>query len=413
MKWLHTADWHLGQLFYQYERSDEHSHFLQWLIHYVHDQKIDILLISGDVFDHANPNIKSIQMWYHFLRDISDINPKLRIIVIAGNHDSASRLEAPQPLLDEKRIRIIGTVKRDVEGKIPFDQFCIPILDDEDQLHAYCLAIPFLRLGDFPMEDDDSLTYSQGVSRMYQRVNDYIQHHLDSTKPRIAMGHLHALSAELAEDDNFERDIMGGVDNVPVTAFDEALQYVALGHIHKAQKIAGKDHIRYSGSPIPMSFSEIQYLHQVVTFETIDNQVCNIEKVATPVHTSLKKVPQKYAPLKEVLKTLSQLPPNRSLSTPPPYLEVRITLDQPEPQLKKQIEDALVDKHVKLARIDVKRLQSQTEDSSVEITKELKDLKPIDIFNNIHLKQYKTEPSKELITLFHQACQEAENETSL
>lgn len=413
MKWLHTADWHLGQLFYQYDRVEEHIHFFEWLIEFSKSQKIDVLLISGDVFDHANPNIRSIQMWYRFLRDISDECPQLKIIVIAGNHDSASRLEAPQPLLDEDRIRIIGTVKRDIDGNIPMEQFCIPIYNNAQELEAYCLAIPFLRLGDFPQTAEENLSYSQGVSRMYQYANDFVQENLDAHVPRIALGHLHALSAEMAADDTFERDIMGGVDNIPVTAFSDQLQYVALGHIHKSQKIAGKDHIRYSGSPIPMSFSEIMYHHQVVTFQTIDGRVDHIEKVSIPIHTSLLKVPKKHIPLAEVLYELEQLPLLGTLDTPPAYLEVRVLLDQPEPQLKKQVEEALSNKHVKLARIDVSRVSSQQSSSTIHEVKELQDLKPIDVFNKIYFKEFNTEPSKELTQLFHEVCTEIEINSSL
>lgn len=414
MKWLHTADWHLGQIFYQYDRVEEHAYFLSWLINYTLEEKIDVLLISGDVFDHANPNIKSIQMWYGFLREISDAVPQLRIIVIAGNHDSASRLEAPQPLLDEKRIRIIGTVKRDANGNIPLEQFCIPIYNDENILEAYCLAIPFLRLGDFIQKPEEQLTYSEGVSRMYEYVNDYVAAHLNKNVARIALGHLHALSAEMAADDTFERDIMGGVDNIPVTAFAENLDYVALGHIHKAQRIGGHEHIRYSGSPIPMSFSEIMYNHQIVTFETHDAQVVNIQKVSIPVHTPLLKIPQKHLLLKDVLKELEHLPHLNSVNTPAPYMEVRIWLQQPEPQLKKQIEDALVNKHVRLARIDViKGVHQQQEIKEVEVMKDLKDLKPIDVFKKIHFKEYQSEPSQELSILFNEVCTDLENNTSL
>lgn len=413
MKWLHTADWHLGQIFYDNDRVEEHIHFLKWLIQYVKDEKIDVLLISGDVFDHANPNIKSIQMWYQFLREISDVNPALIIIVIAGNHDSASRLEAPQPLLDENRIRIIGTVRRDKNGNIPMDQFCIPIYNASKELEAYCIAIPFLRLGDFPQKADEHLTYSQGVSRMYQYANEYVRENLPKDIPRIALGHLHVLNAELADDDNFERDIMGGVDNIPVNAFSDEIQYVALGHIHKAQRIGGKEHIRYSGSPIPMSFSEIMYNHQVVTFDTKEGKVENIQTVNIPVHTSLIRVPKQHHPLLNVLQELSKLPKRGTASTPAPYLEVRVLLTQPEPQLKKQIEDVLVDKHVRLARIDVKKTVADQNQTQAITVKELKDLKPFDVFQKIYFKEYNDQPSDELSRLFHEVCTDIENNPSL
>lgn len=94
MKILHTADWHLGQTFYEYDRREEHLHFLEWLKQQIRQHEIDVLLIAGDVFDSPNPSAESQRMYYRFLREVTSENPSLQIIIIAGNHDSAARLEA-------------------------------------------------------------------------------------------------------------------------------------------------------------------------------------------------------------------------------------------------------------------------------------------------------------------------------
>lgn len=413
LKLLHTADWHLGQLFYQYERIEEHEYFLNWLTDTIVQQEIDVLLISGDIFDHANPNIRSIRMWYHFLRNITDKRPALQIIIIAGNHDSASRLESPQPLLDESRIQIIGSVKRDFNGNIPPEQFCIPIYQ-QNLLKAYCLAIPFLRPGDFPNDENESLRYHQGVVKMYERVHQYAVNNLEKDIPLIAMGHLHALHAELSDEDNFERDIMGGVENVPASAFHPDILYVALGHIHKAQKINGQEYIRYSGSPIPMSFSEINYKHQVLTFEIENQKVQNIQSVQVPRLVELQKVPKKHLPLEQVLEEISFLPGICSTDAPPPYLEVRVLLNQPEPGLKFRIETALKDKYVRLARIDVQKLSAaDTLTSASTSLKELHQLRPEDVFHRIYQKEFQQAPPEPLLQLFYQTCSEIDADESL
>src|SRR5690606_27137934 len=112
MKILHTADWHLGQLFHEYDRMLEHQQFLDWLVQTLQQEAIDVLLISGDVFDLSNPSAASIRQFYKFLNRAINIQPDLQIVVVAGNHDSASRLESPIPLLESSNIHIVGVVEK-------------------------------------------------------------------------------------------------------------------------------------------------------------------------------------------------------------------------------------------------------------------------------------------------------------
>ena len=129
MKILHTADWHIGQLFHEYDRTYEHQQFLNWLIDTLQTEQIDVLLISGDVFDISNPSAVSIKMFYSFLNKATKVNPDLQIVITAGNHDSASRLEAPKPLLESSNVHIIGLVEKDSEGNIDYQKLLIPIYD--------------------------------------------------------------------------------------------------------------------------------------------------------------------------------------------------------------------------------------------------------------------------------------------
>ena len=116
MKIIHTADWHIGQTFFGYDRFQEHQYFLDWLTDQITTQQIDVLLISGDIFDVANPSAQAQRQFYRFLRRVTEQNPGLQIILIAGNHDSASRLETPIPLLEEMNIQIRGTVRKRAGG---------------------------------------------------------------------------------------------------------------------------------------------------------------------------------------------------------------------------------------------------------------------------------------------------------
>src|SRR5665647_797911 len=270
MRILHTADWHIGQLFHEYDRTYEHQQFLNWLVETLQDEKIDVLLVSGDVFDLSNPSAVSIKLFYTFLNQAVKANPQLQIIITAGNHDSAARLESPKPLLESSNIHIIGLVEKDEKGNIDCEKLIIPLKDKDGNFQACCMAVPFLRMGDYPVIEDCNNPYAEGVAKLYEQVYQCALNKSQAAQSIICMGHLHTQQAEKTGMDDFERLIMGGVECISATAFHEDIKYVALGHIHKAQRIGGKDHIRYCGSPIPMSFSELNYKHQVIVFELVE-----------------------------------------------------------------------------------------------------------------------------------------------
>jgi len=259
LKVLHTADWHIGQTFHDYDRSHEHGQFLQWLAGTIQSKEIDLLLISGDVFDGPNPTTTSVNLWYSFLANASKVMPNLQIIVTAGNHDSAARLEAPNPFFEFYNIRIVGNVQQLPDGNFDYEKLLIPIKNVEGETKAWCIAIPYLRPGDYPLVPGATSQYAEGVTALYKEAYAYALKIQQPGQAIIAMGHLHTLGTERCGNDKNERLIMGGIEYVPASAFHEGLAYTALSHIHKAQAIGGNEHIRYSGSPIPMSFSEINY----------------------------------------------------------------------------------------------------------------------------------------------------------
>ncbi|MGQ7854530.1 exonuclease SbcCD subunit D [Pedobacter sp. WC2501] len=410
MKILHTADWHIGQLFHEYDRSDEHQQFLNWLVQLLHTKQIDVLLISGDVFDISNPSAQSIRMFYTFLNQATTAKPGLQIIITAGNHDSASRLEAPKPLLQSSNVHIIGLVEKDAEGNIDYEKLLVPIYDASGNIRIYCLAIPFLRMGDYPTIADCANPYTEGVTELYKEAFAYAQQKKQNGQVIIAMGHLHTHHAEITELDKTERLIMGGVECIPATAFHPDIKYVALGHIHKAQKIGGKEHVRYSGSPLPMSFSEINYKHQVIVFD-LDQEINNLEAIEIPLFIPLQRIPLSHQPLHEVIALLVQLPEKDSASETSPYLEVRILLDGPEPALRHKVETALVGKNVRLARIDVKYPASSQEAPEFITPEKLNELQPIDVFGKVYQSRYNSEVPTEILQLFQQVAQEV-NQTA-
>ena len=166
MKILHTADWHIGQLFHEYDRTNEHQQFLDWLVKALHEEKVDVLLISGDVFDLSNPSAASIKMFFTFLKMAVKINSALQIITTAGNHDSASRLESPKLLLESSNIHIIGVVEKDANGNIDYERLIIPLKNKNGNITTWCIAVLFLRMGDYPVITDCDNPYAEGVAKL-------------------------------------------------------------------------------------------------------------------------------------------------------------------------------------------------------------------------------------------------------
>ncbi|EKF54421.1 nuclease SbcCD subunit D [Galbibacter marinus] len=409
---LHTADWHIGQLFHEYDRSYEHQQFLNWLLETLTTQEIDVLLVSGDVFDLSNPSAASVKLFYSFLNQAVRQNPELQIIVTAGNHDSASRLESPKPLLESSNIHIIGLVQKDRNGAIDYSNLTIPIKDKQGNTAIWCIAAPFLRMGDYPSVPNCSNPYTEGVNSFYKEAYTYAASKKEEGQSIIAMGHLHAQQAEVGDLDNTERLIMGGVESISAAAFDTGIRYVALGHIHKAQRIGGKEHIRYSGSPLPMSFSETNYKHQVIVFDIKEDKIENLHSIEIPVSVPLKRTPTVHSSLTEVLNALKQLEPFTGDSNTAPYLEVRVLLEGPEPGLRHKVETALQGKNYRLAKIDVRYAasSSKSKESKVISSEELKELQPMEVLDKVYQSKYNNPVPKDLQRLFLQVAQEV-NET--
>lgn len=379
MKLLHTADWHLGQTFYEYDRKAEHVCFLDWLTEQIRERAIDVLLIAGDVFDSPNPSAESQRMFYAFLKRLTTVNPDLQTVIIAGNHDSAARLEAPDPFLAEMRIIVRGIVRRDAEGGIDYRHLIIP-LSEGDEVTAYCLAVPYLRQGDYP----EAESYALGVQALYGQLYKEAG---DSGKPVIAMGHLQATGSEISENDRSERTIIGGLECVSPDSFVPGIKYTALGHLHRSQRVSGHENIRYSGAPIPMSFAEKNNRHGVVCVEITESETfINMLEFEPPV--KLLSIPSAGAkPWSEVLTAIEGLPEGK-ITYESPYLEIKVLVTEPEPSLRYRIEEALQGKGVRLARIMAVIPRREEQEARIVTYEEFRTVNPMDIATDVFKKKY-------------------------
>lgn len=399
---LHTADWHLGQTFFGYDRTGEHEAFLDWLSEEIKRNEIDALIIAGDVFDVSNPSAASQRMYYEFIYRVTVENPNLQIVIVAGNHDSAARLEAPLPLLQSMRTEVRGVVRKLNGGEIDYDHLTIELRNREGEVEVLCMAVPFLRQGDYPLVITDGNQYTEGVREFYAQFLQRLWKRRQEKQAIIAIGHLQATGAEIAEKDYSERTVIGGLECVSPDTFSEKIAYTALGHIHKAQRVSGREDVRYAGSPIPMSFAEKHYHHGVVMIVLDDGCAVDIKRIECPKSIPLVSVPSGEAVSPEViLQALQDLP---DVEGEAPYLEVKVLLEEPEPMLRQEIENALTGKKYRLARIvSTYHQEGRVEAESDDWKRGLQDMSPLQIAKSAFEKMYQVEMPADLTDLFQEA----------
>ena len=397
MRFLHTSDWHLGQTLHSFERFHEHQAFLDWLVDVIVAEQIDALLIAGDVYDNANPSATSQKQLYRFLRRAKSAAPHLNIVIIAGNHDSAGRLEAPAPLLEELDVSLVGHVVRDADGNIDYGRLVVPLKDRSGQEAAWCLAVPFLRPGDVPRMDGAADAYTEGIALLYRQA---LAHALDCRRAGqaiIALGHCH-MTGGAASEDSERRIVIGGSEALSAAMFGPEIAYAALGHLHLAQMVGRQAHLRYCGSPLPLSFSEVNYNHQVLRVDLDGERAGEILPLPVPRAVDLLRVPLKPAPVEDVLAALRALPPGGE--GVPPYLEVRVRLDAPEPGLRAKVEAALEGRHARLARIDTSLPLRGEEEGAALSLDQLDQLQPDEIFRRLYRQKFDAEAPPEQLAAF-------------
>lgn len=406
MKILHTADWHIGQTFFGYDRTEEHQAFFDWLAQEIKEQEIDALLIAGDIFDVANPSAQAQRQFYRFIKDTTTNNPGLQIVIIAGNHDSAARLETPVPLLEDLNIHIKGIIKRDEKGRIDLEDLIVNLNSRKGNEKIWCMAIPYLRQGDYPPLETENPSYAAGVKNMYETIYHKIKQRKAPGEAIIALGHLQAANCSLSEDDSSERLLIGGLEGIPTDTFNPGITYTALGHIHREQRVGKRENVRYAGSPLPMSFTEENYQHGVILIEIENGKLLRQEKLVFSPSAHLLRIPQKPKPLPEVMQELAALPPLSSPETAP-YLEVRVLLTEPEPSLRHQIEEAVEKKHVRLTRVVpfYPNIVDSVKENGDPANEKL--MPPLEMLQAIYKQKYNTELPENLTRLFTDALEEA------
>jgi DNA repair protein SbcD/Mre11 len=413
LKLIHTADWHLGQTFHGQERHAEHRLFLDWLLDTLVEREADALLVAGDIFDVVNPSLRAQELLYDFIVSAHERLPHLDIVLIAGNHDSGNRIELPAPLMRRLRTHALGRVSWLDDGSLDAERLLVPLTDAVGATRAWCLALPFLRPAEVtghgiarndegePATGAPRHDYVAGISHVHEQLIDAARKRRAPGQALVAMSHAHLHGAAVSEAS--ERPIViGGEESISAGLFPADIAYVALGHLHRAQQV-GEDRIRYSGSPLPLDFSEVNYPHQVVEAVLKGESLAQVEAIAVPRPVAMQRVGP--GDLDEVLGELEALPHAPALEREQwPWLEVRVSLTAPVPDLRARVEAALDGKAVRLLRLE-RRLPQQAADGMPERV-DLEQLGPRKLFQRTWEKQWGEPPGDDVLADFDQLLQD-------
>ncbi|GAB3819560.1 exonuclease SbcCD subunit D C-terminal domain-containing protein [Pontibacter rugosus] len=333
MRVLHTSDWHLGQRLVNLERTEEHQHFLNWLLQTIEQEKVDALLMSGDVFDNGAPSNTALKLYYDFLRRVCATCCR-HIIITGGNHDSVSTLNAPKELLECFNIHVIGGASTD-----PLDELIV-LKDDQGAIELAVCAVPFLRDRDIRLSvsgetfEEREQRIKEGIAAHYEAFVPHIQAYKTQGIPVVAMGHLFAAGGSASES---EKDIhVGNLGQIGADQFPKEFNYVALGHLHRPQMVNKAHHIRYSGSPIPLSFSEVTDTKVIFILDFADGKLSELRELQVPC---CRKLIRFKGPLEKVKQQLSVY--DNSAYTYTAWAELQLELDAPLPDLNQQLEEIL------------------------------------------------------------------------
>jgi exonuclease SbcD len=405
MRILHTADWHIGQTLNGWSREHEHRAFLEGLRDLILSERIDALLVAGDVFDGINPSGESQHLLYGAIADFLHANPRLQIVMTSGNHDPAQRLEAPEAVLAALGVHVIGTLRQGPDG-VDMNRHLIGLRDSDGTVRCHVLAVPFLRAADLPGLQLGATGGAESAVTAATRALHATMTEAATARanglPLIAMGHLTCaggLESEGAE----RRILIGGEHAVPPDIFPPALSYVALGHLHRPQSLdAGR--VRYSGSPFPLSAAEIAYDHGVTLLEL--NEELAQHHIPLPRPVAMHRLPARGAgALADVAKALVAL--DLSPDTPrneQPFVYLSLLADRPVTQIRAEAEALIEALPLRVAGLSIIRPEAAATPDAPPPS--LSETSPEDLFVSAFRQAHGQEPGGGHLAAFRDAMSE-------
>jgi len=373
MRLLHTSDWHIGKKIYDQSRMDEYSQFLYWLLEVIIEKRIDVLLVSGDIFDSSVPPAEATDLYYRFLFDLHQ-HTDARAVLIAGNHDSAVRLAAPRDFLKMADIHVVGSIR---------NTDCVVFMNIGGQTVAFA-AIPYLNEGDilehvsFEKEIERSMRYREALKNIYfDCLSD-----MEGTDLSILMGHYFVKGSVASDSERLVQ--IGGIQSVHAEDLPFDIDYIALGHLHRQQSITGNTSpIMYPGSPLPLSFKEAEYDKKVLVVD-LDCKTCTVDEIIVPTFRELVRV---EGTLDDV-KTRANFEDWKDK-----YIEVRVQLAGPQIGVGDEIRQAFADRGGRVLVVESMLPENDRETISAA---GIKTRSPAEIFQEYYNYRYGDSSPEEL-----------------
>ena len=392
-KIIHTSDWHLGQNFYGYDRSEEQADFLRQLVDIVRQQQPDALLVSGDIFHTAAPSSAAVTLYVNAMLDIHNACPKMAIVVIAGNHDSASRLQCDSRLWELAGVRVLGGIARDSEGLADLNRHIINVKGK-----GIVAAVPFAYPASFPLVNEEHVGSDQRQSVYFQSLLDCVHAQNPAQLPVVLMAHLAVNGSD------FTGHEVGMMECVEVGVLGNGYDYAALGHIHRPQDVS--ERARYCGTPLAVSFDE-QCEHSVsiveidahgsmprVTTERIEN--------IKPLRTIPAGPPVDFEAALEQLQVL--VPDERA------YVRLNVLVDRYLPNgAQERAALAVADKQCRFCEIKKTAIVEASHAVKQMTMEEFNHKHPIEVAQQFYLEKYQremTDEEKEMFNYVYRLVQE-------
>ncbi len=373
MKLLHTSDWHIGRALHGRKRYEESEAFLNWLAGAIEEQDVDVLLVSGDVFDSGTPSNRSQELYYRFLRRVAAA-PDRHVVVTAGNHDSPSFLNAPRELLKFLNIHVVGSASED-----PAEEVVVLSGPDSEPRLIVC-AIPYLRDRDIrtaeagESTEDKERKIVEGIRTHYRRVYEAAKETCDGLArpvPIVAMGHLYTAGGMTVDGDGVRELYIGSLLKVGTDVFPEHIDYLALGHLHIPQTVGGSPFIRYSGSPLPIGFGEAGHAKSVVLAE-FSERVPDVAELPVPCFQELKTLRGDW---EQIARGIEELRFRESTA----WIEIVYEGEEIVGDLRTRLDDAVAGSGLEILRSKNNRVLERVM-SGADIMATLDDLDTTDVF---------------------------------
>ncbi|TKB07801.1 exonuclease SbcCD subunit D C-terminal domain-containing protein [Desulforhopalus sp. IMCC35007] len=354
MKVLHTSDWHIGRTLYGRKRYEEFGAFLTWLADTIQQNEIDALLVAGDIFDTSAPSNRAQELYYRFLCRVAASCCR-HVVVVAGNHDSPSFLNAPKELLKALDVHVVGSSTESPEDEV------LVLRNDQDTPELIVCAVPYLRDRDIRVAEagesveDKERKLIDGIRTHYATVAalaEQKREELGANIPIVGTGHLFTAGGQTVDGDGVRELYVGSLAHVTAGIFPACFNYLALGHLHIPQEVNGSKTIRYSGSPLPMGFGEAKQQKSVCQVE-FHSTAASVQLIDVPVFQKLERVKGDWDGISSrILELTATDDPNRSRA----WLEVIYDGIEVIGDLRERLEAAISGTQMEILRIKNNRI---------------------------------------------------------